>query len=73
MALNRVRLPCPACGKPIVLSLRKAAQYDFQVGCVECKTISHSAELLSAMKANDATAWASADDRTRSAGSKRPE
>jgi hypothetical protein len=69
MALNRVRVPCPACGKPIVLSLRKAAQYDFQVGCVECKTISQSAELLSAMKANGATARESAVDRTRSAGS----
>ena len=69
MALNRVRLPCPACGKPIVLSLRKAAQYDFQVGCVECKTISQSAELINAMKANDAKAQASAEDRSRSAGS----
>jgi hypothetical protein len=69
MALNRVRLPCPACGKPIVLSLRKAAQYDFQVGCVECKTISQSGELLSAMKANDTTARESAEDRTRFAGS----
>jgi hypothetical protein len=68
MALNRIRLPCPACGKPIVLSLRKAAQYDFQVGCVECKTISQSAELLSAMKAKDA-----ADERARSAGSERAE
>jgi uncharacterized Zn finger protein len=69
MALNRVRLPCPACGKPIVLSLRKAAQYNFQVGCVECKTISQSAELLSAMKANEATAQISAENRATSAGS----
>ncbi len=69
MALNRVRLPCPVCGKPIVLSLNKAARYDFQVGCIECKTISHSAELLSAMKANEAAARNSAEDRARSAGS----
>jgi hypothetical protein len=54
MALKRVWLPCPACKKPIALSLRKAAQFDFQVGCVECKTISHSADLLNAMKANGA-------------------
>jgi len=74
MALNRVRLPCPACGKPIVISLRKAAQYDFQVGCVECKTISQSAELLGAMKANDAKARASsAEDRSRSALSEQAE
>jgi hypothetical protein len=71
MALNRVRLPCPACGKPIVLSLRKAAQYDFQVGCVECKTISPSAELLNAMKANDATARASAESRIHPASGER--
>ena len=52
MALKRVWLPCPACKKPIALSLKKAAQFDFQVGCVECKTISHSADLLNAMKGN---------------------
>jgi hypothetical protein len=73
MALNRVRLPCPACGNPIVLSLRKAAQYDFQVGCVECKTISQSAELLNAMKANDAVARVSIDSRIRPAGGGRAE
>ena len=73
MALNRVRLPCPACGKPIVISLRKAAQYDFQVGCVECKTISQSAELLSTMKANEAKARASAEDRARSASREQAE
>jgi endogenous inhibitor of DNA gyrase (YacG/DUF329 family) len=73
MALNRIRLPCPACGKPIVLSLRKAAQYDFQVGCVECKTISQSAELLNAMKASDATARVSAESRSRPAGGDRVE
>jgi len=73
MALNRIRLPCPACGKPIALSLRKAAQYDFQVGCVECKTISQSAELLSAMKANEAKAGAAAEDRSLSASSERAE
>jgi hypothetical protein len=73
MALNRVRLPCPACGNPIVLSLRKAAQYDFQVGCVECKTISQSAELLNTMKANDAVARASTENRVRPAGSERAE
>ncbi|HTV26398.1 MAG TPA: hypothetical protein VMF32_01300, partial [Xanthobacteraceae bacterium] len=71
MALNRIRLPCPACGNPIVLSLRKAAQYDFQVGCVECKTISHSAELLNAMKVNDAKALVSAESRSRPAGGER--
>jgi endogenous inhibitor of DNA gyrase (YacG/DUF329 family) len=73
MALNRIRLPCPACGKPIVLSLRKAAQYDFQVGCVECKTISQSAELLNAMKASDAPARFSAESRSRPAGGERAE
>jgi uncharacterized Zn finger protein len=73
MALNRIRLPCPACGKPIVLSLRKATQYDFQVGCVECKTISQSAELLSAMKANHAKSVVSAESRIRSADSERAE
>jgi len=56
-----------------VLSLRKAAQYDFQVGCVECKTISQSAELLNALKANDATARASAESRIRPAGGERAE
>jgi hypothetical protein len=73
MALNRIRLPCPACGKPIVLSLRKAAQYDFQVGCVECKTISQSAELLNTMKANDATTRSPAESRIRPAGGGRAE
>jgi hypothetical protein len=73
MALNRVRLPCPACGKPIVLSLRKAAQYDFQVGCIECKTISQSAELVNAMKANEAAARDAAEDLARSAGNERAE
>jgi hypothetical protein len=52
MAFKRVWLPCPACRKPIALSLSKAARFDFQVGCMECKTISHSADLLNAMKAN---------------------
>lgn len=69
MALNRVRLPCPACGKPIALSLRKAAQYDFQVGCIECKTISHAAELLDAMKANEVALHDLTVNRSRSAGS----
>jgi endogenous inhibitor of DNA gyrase (YacG/DUF329 family) len=69
MALNRARLPCPACGKPIMLSLSKAAHYDFQVGCIECKTISHSADLISAMEANDAAARDSAEDYARTAGS----
>jgi len=73
MALNRVRLPCPACGKPIVLSLSKAARYDFQIGCIECKTISQSAELLNAMKANDATTLEAAKGHGRSAGSERAE
>jgi len=73
MKLNRARLPCPACGKPIVLSLSKTARYDFQVGCMECKTISHSAELLSAMKANDATARDLAEERSRPAGGERAE
>ena len=73
MALNRIRLPCPACGKPIVLSLRKAAQYDFQVGCVECKAISQSAELISTMKANEAKSRASAENRALSASNKQAE
>jgi hypothetical protein len=73
MALNRVPLPCPACGKPIVVSLRKAAQHDFQVGCVECKTISRSADLLNAMRAKEAAAREAAEDRTRLAGGERPE
>jgi hypothetical protein len=64
MALKRVWLPCPACKKPIALSLRKAAQFDFQVGCVECKTISHSADLLNAMKANGAEPRDFIDSRT---------
>lgn len=71
--LNRIRLPCPACGKPLVLSLRKAERYDFQVGCMECKTISHSAELISAMKANDAAARDSAENRAHSASNEHAE
>jgi hypothetical protein len=71
MALSRVRLPCPACGKPIALSLRKAAQYDFQVGCIECKTVSYAAELLGRMKANDAAPHNTARNRSRSTDSDR--
>ena len=73
MALKRVWLPCPAYRKPIALSLSKAARFDFQVGCVECKTISHSAELLNAMKVNDAKALVSAESRSRPAGGERAE
>jgi hypothetical protein len=73
MALKRVWLPCPVCKKPIALSLRKAAQFDFQVGCVECKTISHSADLLNAMKANGAEPHDSIDDRTWSTTRERAE
>jgi hypothetical protein len=45
----------------------------FQVGCVECKTISQSAELLNAMKASDAPAGFSAESRSRPAGGDRVE
>jgi hypothetical protein len=63
MALKRVWLPCPAYRKPIALSLSKAARFDFQVGCVECKTISHSADLLNAMKRNGAEPDGTIDGR----------
>jgi hypothetical protein len=68
MAFNRIRLPCPACGNPIVLSRRKVEQYNFQVGCVECKTISQSAELLGALKATDAATRDLTEDCVRSDG-----
>ena len=73
MALNRVRLPCPACGKPIALSLRKAAQYDFQVGCVECKTASYAAELIGRMKTKDPTTRNTVQNRGRSVDGDRAE
>jgi hypothetical protein len=73
MAFKRVWLPCPACRKPIALSLSKAARFDFQVGCIECKTISHSADLLNAMKANGAESHDSVDARVWSAGREQAE
>jgi hypothetical protein len=63
MAPKRVWLPCPVCRKPIAPSLSKAARFDFQVGCVECKTISHSADLLNAMKRSGAEPSDSIDGR----------
>jgi hypothetical protein len=72
MAANRVQLPCPVCGKPISLSLRKATQYDFQVGCVERKTISHSVELIRSMKGNEAATNGPSEDSIRYDGRERP-
>jgi len=73
MALKRVWLPCPVCRKPIPLSLSKAARFDFQVGCVECKTISHSADLINAMKGNGTEPRDSVDGRAWSPGRERAE
>jgi hypothetical protein len=73
MAFKRVWLPCPVCRKPIALSLKKAAQFDFQVGCVECKTISHSADLLNAMKRNGADPRDSSGSRPWSPGREQAE
>jgi hypothetical protein len=73
MAFKRVWLPCPACRKPIALSLSKTARFDFQVGCMECKTISHSADLLNAMKANGTEPRAFINSRTLSPGREQAE
>ena len=50
MVLVRVRMPCPQCGKEILLNHRRAMLINFEVGCPNCKAILHTADLMKELR-----------------------
>jgi transcription initiation factor IIE alpha subunit len=50
MVLVRVRMPCPECGKEILLNQRRAMLINFEVGCPNCKAILHTSDLMKELR-----------------------